>query len=139
MSVYRQDFTDTARADRNASHRSLWARIRQRPASAERSRFGVLRTGVTLMLAFPFAYAAWMSLVVVFPEAMNAVLHLLFHGLILPRPGESGAQLSFANFATAAGLWAAKGLVFGVVFAVVHNALERWAIARGDADSSTTH
>jgi hypothetical protein len=87
---------------------------------------------VTLMLAFPLAYAAWTALVIVFPEAMIAVIHLLFHGLVLPRPGDPAAQLSVAHFATAAGLWAAKGLVFGVVFAVVHNALERWAAARGE-------
>lgn len=130
MSVHRQIFTGAGEAVQIPPRRWMWAKLRKGSARAERSKFGVLRSGIMLMLAFPLAYATWTALVVAIPDATIAAIHLLFHGVVFPQPGTSVVSFSLMNFAIAAALWAAKGFVFGVVFAAVYNALERKAAPR---------
>jgi len=123
--IHRQEFANAGQAAKRAPRSAAWTRLRRRLAGTQGVRFGVLRTGVILMVAFPLAYAAWTALVVALPDAAAALFSLLVHGLALPRPGESIMDFSFTGFALATAWWAVKGLVFGLVFAVVYNALNR--------------
>lgn len=97
------------------------------PAVARRDarRLGVLRSGVTLMLAFAAGYAAWSALVAAFPAAATHVLNALFHGVDFGKLDLEGETFSLVRLGIGTGLWAVKGLVFGVVFAAIYNALGR--------------
>jgi len=97
------------------------------PASAGTHRLGVLRSGVTLTLAFAAGYAAWSMFVVGFPAAATQMLNALFHGVDFGKLELAAGGFSLAELGVGAALWAVKGFVFGVVFAAIYNALGRRA------------
>jgi hypothetical protein len=82
----------------------------------------VLRTGVGAMVLFATGYAAWSALLAAFPEIAMRVLSALFDGIDFGRLELRGSA-SLTGLAIGTGLWAVKGLVFGVVFAAVSNVL----------------
>ncbi|MCL4798923.1 MAG: hypothetical protein KJ025_05005 [Burkholderiales bacterium] len=82
---------------------------------------------MTLMLAFAAGYAAWSMLVA---AAATHVLNALFHGVDFGKLDLDAATFSLARLGIGTGLWAVKGLVFGVVFAAIYNVLGR----RGASD-----
>lgn len=98
-------------------------------------RIGVLRSGVALTLAFAGVYVVCSLLVAAFPTASTQVLNALFHGVDFGKLQLGAEAFSLSRLGVGATLWALKGLVFGVVFAVLYNALgwlaTRWAPVSG--------
>ena len=97
------------------------------PVSGDAPRVRVLRSGLAVMLAFAATYAACSALVAAFPEASVKLLNALFHGVDFGKLGLDAGGFSLSRIGIGAALWAAKGFVFGAVFAAIYNALGRWA------------
>ena len=114
MSAWRQSLADEAGA-------------MGREGDSTRS-MGVLRFGVGMMLGFAAGYLVWSAFLAAFPEAATQVLNALFQGVDFRMLELDGGGATLRGRGVGKALWAAKGFVFGVVYAAVHNATSRRAL-----------